>query len=108
MRKSQIEDWCRLLNLLPELSRHAVYGLPVVKKVIRRLFSRFEQHLEFNQWPIGAVYCLRAKKERNADMRTKSSPLYRLTGVRQSLKPVSGIRRKPALRIIRNLDDTPV
>ena len=104
MRRTQIEDWCRLLNLLPEMSRHAVYSLPVAKKAIRRIFKSIEHHFANHEWPVGAVYCLRAKKERDANMRSIPSTLSRLTGVRPSLKPVSGIRRKPAIRLVHKVD----
>ena len=107
MRRSQIEDWCRLLNLAPELSRHAVYGLPFAKKGIRRLFKSLEHRMARNEWPVGAVYCLRAKKERNAYIPGKPSPLGRLASVGKTLKPAVGMRRKPVLRVVPKQDGAP-
>lgn len=107
MRRSQIEDWCRLLNLAPEVSRHAVYGLPFAKKGIRRLFKSLEHRMARNEWPVGAVYCLRAKKERNAYIPGKPSPLGRLASVGKTLKPAVGMRRKPVLRVVPKQDGAP-
>ncbi|MDB2412585.1 methyltransferase domain-containing protein [Litoricolaceae bacterium] len=105
MRRSQIEDWCRLLNLVPELSRHAVYSLPLAKTGVRKLFKRIEHSMARKEWPIGAVYCLRAKKERNAYIQGKPSPLGRFANVGQTLKPAVGMRRKPILRVVQKPDD---
>jgi SAM-dependent methyltransferase len=104
MRRSQIEDWCRLLNLAPELSRYAVYSLPIAKKGIRKLFKNLEHRMARNEWPVGAVYCLRAKKERNAYIPGKPSPLGRLASVGKTLKPAVGMRRKPVLRVVPKQD----
>ena len=103
-RRTQIEDWCRLLNLIPEMSRHAVYSLPVARKSIRGIFKFIELYLAKHEWPIGAVYCLRAKKEREATIKSKRSTLSRLTGVRPSLKPVSGVGQRPAISATRKVD----
>ena len=107
MRRSQIEDWCRLLNLAPELSRHAVYSLPIAKKGVRKLFKNLEHRMARNEWPIGAVYCLRAKKERNAYIPGKPSSLGRLASVGKTLKPAVGMRRKPLLRVVPKQDGAP-
>jgi SAM-dependent methyltransferase len=107
MRRSQIEDWCRLLNLAPELTRHAVYSLPIAKKGIRKLFKNLEHRMARNEWPVGAVYCLRAKKERNAYIPGKPSPLGRLASVGKTLKPAVGMRRKPVLRVVPKQDGVP-
>lgn len=104
MRRSQIEDWCRLLNLAPELTRYAVYSLPIAKKGIRKLFKNLEHRMARNEWPVGAVYCLRAKKERNAYITGKPSPLGRLASVGKTLKPAVGMRRKPVLRVVPKQD----
>jgi SAM-dependent methyltransferase len=105
MRRSQIEDWCRLLNLAPEISKHAVYGLPFVKKGVRQLFKLFEHRMAVNEWPTGAIYCVRAKKERNAYIPGKPSPLGRLASVGKTFKPAVGLRRKPILRVVPKQDD---
>jgi len=107
MRRSQIEDWCRLLNLVPELSRHAVYSLPIAKKSIRKLFKNLEHRMARNEWPVGAIYCLRAKKERNAYIPGKPSPLGRFASVGKTLKPAVGMRRKPVLRVVPKQDGEP-
>ena len=107
MRRSQIEDWCRLLNLVPELSRHAVYSLPIAKKSIRKLFKNLEHRMARNEWPVGAIYCLRAKKERNAYITGKPSPLGRFASVGKTLKPAVGMRRKPVLRVVPKQDGEP-
>jgi SAM-dependent methyltransferase len=107
MRRSQIEDWCRLLNLAPELSRYAVYSLPIARKGVRELFKNLEHRMVCNEWPIGAVYCLRAKKERTAYIPGKPSPLGRLASVGKTLKPAVGMRRKPLLRVVPKQDGVP-
>ncbi len=107
MRRSQIEDWCRLLNLVPELSRHAVYSLPIAKKSIRKLFKNLEHRMARNEWPVGAIYCLRAKKERNAYIPGKPGPLGRFASVGKTLKPAVGMRRKPVLRVVPKQDGEP-
>jgi SAM-dependent methyltransferase len=107
MRRSQIEDWCRLLNLAPELSRYAVYSLPIARKGVRKLFKNLEHRMARNEWPIGAVYCLRAKKERTAYIPGKPSPLGRLASVGKTLKPAVGMRRKPLLRVVPKQDGVP-
>jgi SAM-dependent methyltransferase len=104
MRRSQIEDWCRLLNLAPELSRHAVYSLPIAKKGVRKLFKNLEHRMARSEWPIGAVYCLRAKKERNAYIPGRPSPLGRLASVGKTFKPAAGMRRNPLLRVVPKQD----
>ena len=104
MRHSQIEDWCHLLNLSPELTRYAVYSLPVVKKKIRAMFKTIEFGIAKREWHIGAVYCLRAKKERSAYIQGKPSPLVSFAGVRSRLKPAGNFRRKPALHLVPKSD----
>jgi hypothetical protein len=86
------------------MSRHAVYSLPVARKSIRGIFKFIELYLAKHEWPIGAVYFLRAKKEREATIKSKRSTLSRLTGVRPSLKPVSGVRQRPAISATRKVD----
>jgi len=104
MRSAQVEDWCRLLNLVPEVSRHAVYSLPVIRKSIRKLFKRIEHVMARREWPIGAVYCLRAKKERSAYIPSKPSAFARLTGSRAGLRPAVNLRRRPALHVVPKSD----
>ena len=105
MRRTQIEDWCHILNLLPELSRHAVYSLPIGRSGVRKLFKNIEHKMALLEWPVGAVYCLRAKKERDAYITGKQGPLGRLASVGRTLKPAVGLRRKPVLRLVRKQDD---
>ncbi len=104
MRVQQIEDWCRLLNLAPELKRFAVYSLPVAKKSIRKLFKRLEHGAARREWPVGAVYCLRAKKEREGMIAAKPSRLAKLAAARPALKPAAGFRRRPALHAVPKSD----
>ena len=104
MRRTQIEDWCRLLNLLPELSRHAVYSLPIGRNGARKLFKNIEHKMALREWPVGAIYCLRAKKERDAYITGKQGPLGRLASVGKTLKPAVGLRRKPVLRLVQKQD----
>lgn len=104
MKSAQVEDWCRLLNLVPEHKHHAVYSLPVVKRSIRKLLKRFEHGIARRDWPVGAVYCIRAKKERVAFIQSKPSPLSRLTQGRPVMKPAVGLRRRPALRAVPKSD----
>lgn len=104
MQSSQIEDWCRLLNLNPELRRYAVYSLPVARKSVRRIFKRLEHSAARREWPIGAVYCLRSKKEREGMIAAKPSRLAQLTKARPALKPAAGFRRRPALHAVPKSD----
>lgn len=97
-RRTQVEDWCRLLNLVPELSRHAVYSLPLVRKSVRKALKGLEHRLAKGEWPIGAVYCIRAKKERNAYIPSKLSRLARFAGVPSRLRPA--VRNRPTLRVV--------
>ncbi len=105
MRRTQIEDWCRLLNLVPELTRYAVYSLPIGKNGPRKLFKTIENTMALRKWPVGAIYCLRAKKERNAYIAGKPGPLGRFTSVGETLKPAVGLRRRPVLRLVQKQDD---
>ena len=86
------EDWCRLLGLEPELTRYAVYSLPFAKRVIRRLFKDAEHRLARREWPVGAVYCVRAKKDRLSAIMPSRNPLRRLAQV-QPLRPTLGVGR---------------
>lgn len=107
MSRSQIEDWCRLLNLAPELSRYAVYSLPFARDNVRKLFKNIEHRMAQSEWPVGAVYCLRAKKERSAYISGKPNPLGRLASVRKTLRPAVGMRRRPVLRVVPKQDGAP-
>ena len=102
MRRHQVEDWCRLLNLVPELARHAVYSLPVVRKSIRKALKGLEHRVARKEWPIGAIYCIRAKKEQNAYIPGKPSPLARFAGVPSRLKPA--VRSRPTLHVVQSSD----
>ena len=105
MRRTQIEDWCRLLNLVPEVSRDAVYSLPIGKNRVRKLFKNIEHKMALKEWPVGAIYCLRAKKERDAHITGEQGTLRRLASVGKTLKPAVGLRRKPVLRLVQKQDD---
>ena len=107
MRRTQIEDWCRLLNIVPELSRHAVYSLPFQKKSVRKLFKTIEHNVAQREWPVGAIYCIRAKKEQNAYILGKPNAFGRLAAVGKTFKPAVGMKRQPELRIVRKSDDVP-
>lgn len=104
MRSAQVEDWCRLLNLVPEVKRHAVYSLPVVKKSVRKAFKRIEHAMARREWPIGAVYCLRAKKERTAYLQNTQSPLARFATARAGYRSAVNLRRRPALHVVPKSD----
>ena len=100
MSRTQLEDWFRLLNLVPELSRYAIYSLPIGRNGVRKLFKNIEHKMALRQWPVGAIYCLRAKKERDVYITGKQGPLGRLASVGKTLKPAVGLRRKPVLRLV--------
>lgn len=104
MSRTQVEDWCRLLNLLPELSRYAIYSLPIGRNGVRKLFKKIEHKMALKEWPVGAIYCLRAKKERDLYITGKQGPLGRLASVGKTLKPAVGLRRKPILRLVQKQD----
>ena len=104
MRSAQVEDWFRLLNLVPEVKRHAVYSLPVVKKSVRKAFKRIEHAMARREWPIGAVYCLRAKKERSAYLQNTQSPLARFATARAGYRSAVNLRRRPALHVVPKSD----
>lgn len=88
----RVEDWCRLLGLEPELTRYAVFSLPFAKRLLRRAFKGIEHRLARREWPIGAVYCLRTKKDRFGLIQPSRNPLARLSAVRP-LRPAAGIGR---------------
>ena len=100
MSRTQLEDWFRLLNLVPELSRYAIYSLPIGRYGARKLFKNIEHKMALREWPVGAIYCLRAKKERDVYITGKQGPLGRLASVGKTLKPAVGLRRKPVLRLV--------
>ena len=87
------EDWCRLLGLEPELTRYAVYSLPFAKRLLRRVFKGAEHRMARREWPIGAVYCLRAKKDRLSLIQPSRNPLRRFAHV-QPLRPIAGVGRR--------------
>lgn len=104
MSRTQLEDWFRLLNLVPELSRYAIYSLPIGRYGVRKLFKNIEHKMALREWPVGAIYCLRAKKERDVYITGKQGPLGRLASVGKTLKPAVGLRRKPVLRLVQTQD----
>ena len=71
---------------------------------MRKLFKNIEHKMALLEWPVGAIYCLRAKKERDAYITGKQGPLGRLASVGRTLKPAVGLRRKPVLRLVRKQD----
>jgi len=104
MPQHQIDDWCQLLNLVPEIRKSAVYGLPTNRPSIRRLFKPIEYWLAKKGWICGAVYCLRAKKERSAFLTGQLNPFARLAGIKTRLKPQVVARQRPDLRIVTKTD----
>lgn len=104
MSRTQLEDWFRLLNLVPELSRYAIYSLPIGRYGARKLFKNIEHKMALREWPVGAIYCLRAKKERDVYITGKQGPLGRLASVGKTFKPAVGLRRKPVLRLVQTQD----
>ena len=104
MSRTQLEDWFRLLNLVPELSRYAIYSLPIGRYGVRKLFKNIEHKMALREWPVGAIYCLRAKKERDVYITGKQGPLGRLASVGKTFKPAVGLRRKPVLRLVQTQD----
>ena len=97
---------CRLVDLLPELSRHAVYSLPIGRSGVRKLFKNREHKMALREWPVGGVYCLGAKKERDSVYHWEAGTSW-ASGVswQNTQACCRSATRKPVLRLVRKQDD---